>query len=120
MSHVYLKYILLLFYLFKTQLLTLSVPPPLVPHPIPPLSCCLEDAPPRRPPFSQRPQVYLGLSASSPTEACQRRSLLCLFMLLIGGSVSGSSLGSGLVDTAGLPMGLLSLSNSSVLCLLQP
>jgi hypothetical protein len=41
-------------------------------------------------------------------------------MLLVGGSVSGSSLGSGLVETAGLPMGLLSLSASSIHPVIQP
>ena len=30
-------------------------------------------------------------------------------MLLVGGSASGSSLGSGLVEPAGLPMGLVTL-----------
>ena len=41
-------------------------------------------------------------------------------MLLVGGSVSGSSLESGLVEIADLPMELLSLSASSVLPLFQP
>ena len=41
-------------------------------------------------------------------------------MLLVGGSESGSSLGSGLVKTDGLPMGFLSPSASLILPLVQP
>jgi len=41
-------------------------------------------------------------------------------MVLVSGSVSGTSLGSELVEMAGLPMGSLSLSTSSVLPLIQP
>jgi hypothetical protein len=43
-----------------------------------------------------------------------------LCMLLVGGLVSGNSLGSGLVETVALPMGLLSLSASFILPLIQP
>lgn len=68
---------------------------------------------------SLNPQVSWGLSTAS-TEARPGRALLhmcqgpqtSLCMLLVGDSVSGSSLGSGLVKIAGLPMGLLSLSAS--------
>jgi hypothetical protein len=40
-------------------------------------------------------------------------------MFLVGGSVSGSSLGSGLFETVGLPIGSLSLSASSFFPLIQ-
>jgi hypothetical protein len=65
---------------------------------------------------------------SSPIEARPGRPLLHMCpgcqtspcMILVGGSVSGSSLGYGFVETAGLPMGSLSLSASSILLLIQP
>jgi hypothetical protein len=83
-----------------------------------------------RPPPSLGPQISQGLRTSSPTEAwpvsiCARVHIptgLCmcqgpptgLLILLVGGSVSGSSLESGLVETAGLPVG--SLSPSIISC----
>ena len=63
-------------------------------------------------PPSLRPWVFLGLGASSSTEARPGSALLYVpggppaspCMLLIGVLVSGSSLGFKLVETAGLPM----------------
>ena len=109
------------------SLIPLSVCPPTVLHPIPHPPCIREGAFPNNPPASLGLQVSLGLSTISPTKACPSRVLLYLFqgpqtspcMLLVGGSVSDRSLGSGLVETAGLPMGPPSLSAFSVLPLAQ-
>jgi hypothetical protein len=69
---------------------------------------------PTRPLPSLEPQVSRGLSAFSPTETWSGRPCLYLYqgpqtnpcMLLVGGSASGNSLGSGLVETAGLSYGV--------------
>jgi hypothetical protein len=55
-----------------------------------------------------RPLLYI--CQEPPTSPC---------MPLVGGSVSGSSQGCGLVETAGLSMGSLSLSASLILPLIQ-
>jgi hypothetical protein len=67
------------------------------------------------------PHISLGLSPSL-TEARPVRLCfwLALCMFLVGGSVSGSSLGYRLVETAGLPLRSLSPSVSSILTLIQP
>jgi hypothetical protein len=88
---------------------------------LPPRGC----SPSNRLPPSLGPQVSPGLSISSSTEARPGRPLLymCLgpgtgqCMLLL--SVSESSLGSGLLETAGLPMGSPSSSALSILPLIQ-
>ena len=76
-------------------------------------------------PPSLGPQSSGGLSTSFPTEARPGCPLLHMCQgpqtsLLVGSSVSGSSLGPGLVETDGLSMGLLSLSASSILPLNHP
>ena len=53
---------------------------------------------------------------SSAVYLCSGEGGCCL----VGGSVSGSSQGSRLVETAGLPMGLPSPSSPSILPLIQP
>jgi hypothetical protein len=73
-------------------------------------------------------QVPTGLGASSPTEARQGSSLLHMCQghgpayvcSLVGGLVSGSSEGSGLVDIVVLPLGLPSPSVPSILPLTLP
>jgi hypothetical protein len=73
-------------------------------------------------------QVSRGLGTPSPTEARQGSPLLHMFQglgpacvrSLVGGSVSGSSVGSGLVDTVILPMWLPSPLAPSVLPLTLP
>ena len=113
---VYLcAYVFLLIILFTFQLLLPYVSSSEFPHPIPPTPCLLEG--------SLLPQGLLlpwGLKSlkvfSNLGQAKPGRPLLhkcqgpctSLCMLLIGGSVIGSTLGSGLVETAGLPMGSLS------------
>ena len=84
-------------------------------------------APPQHPLFLQH-QVSLGLGASPPLRPDQ--VVLCYICAaglepacvcyLVGVSVSGSSQGSNLVETADLPMGLLSPSASSIHPLIQP
>lgn len=98
-------------------------------------SPCLERVlPTSRPLPSLGPQVSGGLGTSSPTEVTPGSPLLCkcrawglqpayvccLHGYMVGGSVSRSSLGSGLVESAGLPMGLPSPSVFSILPLIQP
>jgi hypothetical protein len=121
-----IKYIykLISFIYIPVVALPFLVPPPTVPHPIPPPSC-FQEGDPQRPPLPLWLQVSWRLITYSLTEArpllymCQGPwTSLCMF--LVGGSVSGSSLGSELVEIAGLPMELLSPSASSVLPLIQP
>lgn len=97
-------------------------------HYFPPLPLRGCFPPNTRPLPSLGPQITQGLNISSPTKAWPGRLLLYLcqwpltdpYMLLVGCSVSGSSLGSELVETAGLPLGLISPSASSILPLIQP
>jgi hypothetical protein len=125
-SEIILFYFYYFIYLHSIYCIPL-ISPPTVPYPIPPPPCLQEGVPTTtRPPPSLGPQVSGILGTSSPTEArpvspllhmCQRglkglgpAHVCCL----IGGSVSGSSLGSELVEIDGLPMGLPSPSASSI------
>lgn len=123
-------WIFLLFYLFKFQLLSPCLSPPsqfLIPLLLPLAS--REDASSDiRPPPSLGPQIYPGLITFSNTEARPCRALLHMCqgsrtspcMLLVGDSVFGNSMWSVLVATAGLALGLLSLSISSIIPLILP
>ena len=79
-------------------------------------------------PLPWGPQGSQGLGTSlhlKPDQAvlcciCARGLGAAYECCLVGGSVSGSSLGSELVETALLPMGSLSPSASSILPLTQP
>ena len=119
-----------LFYYFiylHSSLCLFLVHPPTVPHLILWLP---EDVSPNpsRLPCSLEPQVSRELGLSSPSETRPGRLLLymcqgpptSLCMLLVGGSVSGISLESGLVETACLPMESPSPSASSILPLILP
>jgi hypothetical protein len=98
------------------------IPSPTVPHPIPP-PYYLQDGVhphPASPLHSLGPQVsrgpdqavlcYICVMGIRPTHICS----------LVGGSVSERSQRSGLVETAGLHIGLPSSSASSSLSLIQP
>ena len=121
------------FYLFTVQSLPPSgspLPQFLIPFLLPPVSKRMSPLLPHqaRPLHSLGPPVSQGLGASSPTEARPGSPLLYMCQgqvparvcCLVDGSVSERSLGSRLVETAGLPMGLPSSSASSSLSLMQP
>lgn len=102
-----LFFILIILFIYIPVVDPLSIPPPTVPHPIPPPLSLQLTAPTTtttiRPPSSLGPQVSQGLSIFSPAEARPGRHLLYMCqepqtdscMLLVGGSVSGSSPGPG-------------------------
>jgi hypothetical protein len=125
-------FLLLLLYFYSPVITTLPVCPPTVPDPIPPTPVSKRMPPTLQPPIipshSLELQVSQGLSTSSFTEGGQ--AVLCCICVgslrpasvccLVSDSVSQRSQGSGLVEIAGLPMGLPFSSSSSTLSLIQP
>jgi hypothetical protein len=115
-----------LLYLFTSQSLDplvpqITVPCPIIPPPLPPRGCS--------PQISSFPGATSIIRIKHISHCSQTRQSSAIFvprpwtgpcMLLVGSSVSVSSLGYGLDETAGILMGSLSLSAFSILPRIQP